>query len=80
MNKKPLQIIEECFEKTDREAATELLSGITTDHVMANSEQNLLNTQISVLKLAEGNINKLSHYVECAQKDFRDVILWGSSK
>ena len=32
--------------------------------------------QLAVLKLSEGRIDKLQHYVEQARMDFRDVLYW----
>ncbi len=32
--------------------------------------------QMAILKLSEGKIDKLRHYLEQAKKDFRDVLYW----
>lgn len=32
--------------------------------------------QMGILKLSEGDLAKLRHYVEEAQKDFRDILYW----
>lgn len=32
--------------------------------------------QLAILKLSEGKIDKLRHYVDVAKKDFRDVLSW----
>ena len=32
--------------------------------------------QMGILKLSEGDISKLRHYVEEARKDFRDILYW----
>ena len=31
---------------------------------------------MGILKLSEGDVSKLRHYVEQAQKDFRDILYW----
>lgn len=56
------------------------LTSLTLDHVMARSEINLLNTKLSILKLAKGNLEELIHLVQCAKTDFRDVIYWASQE
>ena len=32
--------------------------------------------QLAVLKLSEGDLDRLAHYAEVAQQDFRDVLAW----
>jgi hypothetical protein len=32
--------------------------------------------QLAVLKLSEGNIERLRHYIEAAETDYRDVLYW----
>jgi hypothetical protein len=32
--------------------------------------------QLAILKLSEGKIDKLRHYLDVAKKDFRDVLSW----
>ncbi len=56
----------------------QLLSGLTLEHVMTQSEWKLLSAQIAILTLAKGNIEKISRFVTVAQKDFRNVIYWVS--
>lgn len=80
MDNELFTIINNEFSETDREIAIEKLSSILLTHVMADSEQNLFNTQLSVLKLSKGNIKDLEHYVASAKKDFRDVIYWATNK
>jgi hypothetical protein len=35
--------------------------------------------QLAILKLSEGQQSKLRHYVEVAERDFRDVLYWAES-
>ena len=72
------KMIEQNFSESVVMRAKEILNTITTKNVTAHSKENQRNTQIAVIKLASGSIEKLSHYVECAQKDFRDVIYWST--
>ena len=32
--------------------------------------------QLAIVKLSEGKIDKLRHYLDVAKKDFRDVLSW----
>lgn len=32
--------------------------------------------QLAILKLSEGDVNKLLHFVEAAKQDYRDVLFW----
>ena len=32
--------------------------------------------QLAILKLSEGNTDKLLHYLDVAKKDYRDVLYW----
>ena len=73
-----MEIINNNFNEQEREIAVSQLASITLRHVMAESEQNLLNTRLSILKLAKGNLEDLVYYVEAAKKDFRDVVYWAS--
>lgn len=71
-------IISQSFKEDDRNLAIKELSSITLSHVMAESESNLKNTYLSILRLSKGDINELKRLVECAKQDFRDVIYWAS--
>jgi len=31
---------------------------------------------MAILKLSEGDLTKLRHYIDAAQQDYRDVIYW----
>jgi hypothetical protein len=52
------------------------VESITLRHVMAESQSNLDNTCLAVLKLSSGNLAKLETLVKAAKEDFRDVIYW----
>lgn len=68
--------IQKDYPAEQQEEVLSLLSSIGLDHVMAESEINLLNTRLAVLHIAVGKIDDLGHYVNAAKTDFRDVILW----
>ncbi|WP_455222121.1 hypothetical protein [Kaarinaea lacus] len=80
MEKKIAEIINNDFKEPEKQKAIECLASITLQHVMAGSKKNLINTQLSILKLAKGNLEDLVSYVEAAKKDFRDVIFWASQE
>lgn len=64
------------FRPEEIESVINLLSSITLNHVMAQSEYNLKNTRLAILKLAKGNVNDVVEFTKCAKIDFRDVIMW----
>ncbi len=35
--------------------------------------------QLAVLILADGNLDKIAHYLEVASKDYRDVLWWSET-
>ena len=39
-------------------------------------EQERERVQLAILKLAEGDIDKLLHFTQAAKGDFRDVLYW----
>ena len=78
MNKNILNIIKSNFSKEDIDIVVSKLKTITLNHVMANSQNNLDNTWIAILKLSQGDLNELDKYIDAAKKDFRDVIYWAS--
>lgn len=80
MNEKILKIINQEFERTEKEFVINELSSITLKHVMAESEYNLNNTRFAIIKLAKGNSNEVSKLTKAAKIDFRDVILWASQE
>ena len=78
MDRELIEIIYSDFCVEDRDLVIRELSSITLQDVMAESEINLKNTRQAILKLSKGSIKKVSHYVDCAKKDFRDVIYWAT--
>lgn len=80
MEKRIIEIIEHDFDKQYREKVITHLASITLQDVMAESEQNLLNTRLAVLKLAKGSIDDLDYYIKSAKNDFRDVIYWATQQ
>jgi hypothetical protein len=78
MDKEILNIVSRDFSKSDINEVIKELSTITLDYVMVESENNLRNTYISILKLSNGSLEQLTKYVKSAKQDFRDVIYWAS--
>ena len=78
MNKEILEIINRDFKEEQRELVIRELSSIGLNHVMAESEYNLENTRLSILKLAKGNLNEVIELIEAAKIDFRNVIMWAT--
>lgn len=76
MNKKILENINIDFNVEQKELVIAELSSIKLSHVMANSESNLNNTRFAILKLAKGDLNKVTELTKAAKIDFRDVIMW----
>ena len=76
MEKVLIDLINKDFESLDQMVVTNLLLSVTLDHVMAESKYNLLNTRISILSIANGEVSQVENYVDCAKRDFRDVIMW----
>lgn len=80
MNKKILESINIDFNKEQTELVISELLSIKLNHVMANSEYNLNNTQFAILKLSKGDLNKVIEFTKSAKIDFRDVIMWALEK
>lgn len=76
MDKKIIKNIAIDFSEEQQELVISELSSIKLSHVMANSEYNLINTQLAILKLAKGDLNKVIEFTKFAKIDFRDVIMW----
>ena len=78
MNENVIDIINKEFEEEEREFVINELSSINLTHVMAESEINLNNTFLSILKLAKGDVNQVISLTKSAKIDFRDVIMWAT--
>ena len=76
MKQEIIDLINKDFSKEKRKIVTQCLSSINLTHVMAESEYNLENTLLSILYLADGNIDSIIELTERAKIDFRDVMLW----
>jgi hypothetical protein len=72
------QIIIENFLPEDQDKVIAALTSITLKHVMAESQNNLDNTWLSIIQLSKGNPTEVDHLVEVAKEDFRNVIYWAS--
>ncbi|TCI92181.1 hypothetical protein [Tenacibaculum sp. M341] len=80
MNTEILHFIDNNFTSDIREEVINQLLSIELKHVMAESTDNLYNTRMAILHLADGNINEVIELTERAKIDFRDVILWATKK
>ena len=76
MDKIIIEIINKDFNSDEVEFVIQELSSITLKQVMGESEFNLLNTRLAILKLAKGKVAKVVEFTKCAKIDFRDVIMW----
>ena len=80
LDKASLKTINRSFPLDERQLVIDQLHRVTLDVVMARSKTNQVNTLHAILKLSEGNLEKVAYYTDCACKDFRDVIYWASEK
>lgn len=78
MNIHLLHKIKSDFSESEYELVVSVLTTITLNHVMANSQANLDNTWSSIIQLSKGDLNKLGDLVDAAKVDFRDVIYWAT--
>ncbi|MFZ1528023.1 MAG: hypothetical protein WAT19_04680 [Ferruginibacter sp.] len=69
-------IVDRDFSGEQRTLVLNELSSIGLNHVMAESEHNLENTRLAILKLAKGDLNQVIYLTEKAKTDFRDVMMW----
>src|SRR5437763_4661857 len=68
MEQRILERISREFKRSDRDAVIQLLesySGAETERV-----------RWDILELSNGNVDKVRHYVQAAQTDYRDVLYW----
>lgn len=79
MDKAVKDKIEEYFKADEIVQITNALLSITTEHTW-DSEYNLKNTRLSILKLAKGNINEVLELTNCTKTDFRDVVIWATQE
>ncbi len=75
MDNEVQKIINQYFQGEEKETVIKELSSIKLSSVM-NSEDNLRNTKLSILKLAKGDIKQVLELIESAKIDFRDVCFW----
>jgi len=78
MNPKIKNNIYKTFKEDDQIRAIDALGSITLKHVMAESQNNLDNTWLSIIYLSKGSLGKLKDLVAVAKIDFRDVIYWAT--
>ena len=80
MNNNIVAIIENKFKQEEIQSVLKQITSIQPYHVMADSEFNLNNTRMAILKLADGDLKKIKELTKVAKIHFRDVILWASEK
>ena len=73
-----INAVRQSFASDEVQKVLDNLNSITLKDVMAESESNLNNTYLAILKLSKGNLQELIRFTKCAKKDFRDVIYWAS--
>ncbi len=73
-------IVNRDFKLEERELVMNELASIDLNHVMARSLYNLKNTRLSILKLANGDLNNVIELTKSAKIDFRDVIMWATQE
>jgi len=66
------------FAEPEQTIALAEMESITLQHVMAQSQTNLNNTWLAILKLSKGDLAELKSLVKAAKEDFRDVIYWAA--
>ena len=79
MEQKIVDIINNDYSEENRKTITDYLLTIKLSEVW-DSNYNLENTLLSILYLANGNIDIVIELTEKAKKDFRDVIYWATEK
>jgi hypothetical protein len=62
-------LLDSAFSRDQRERAAQLLS-------LCGDLPESPRVQLAILKLAEGDLKALEHYVEQARLDYRDVLYW----
>ena len=80
MDEKTINVINEQFSREEAQIVINELNSIGLHHVMANSETNLTNTHLSILKLAKGDVDEVVALTKHAKIDFRDVIMWATQE
>ncbi len=65
--------LEQCF--SDEKGAAEALTLLDSCGAEL-SERGRARIQLAILKLSKGDLEKLRHYVEVAELDYRDVLAW----
>ena len=68
------QKIAESFPDADQTQILALLN-----EYQSESAAGRLRVQLAVLKLSQGDLGKLRHYVEVARTDYRDVLFWAET-
>ena len=66
------RLVHRLFAAEDRAAASACLAC----YGASPSDAEPLRVQVAILKLSEGELKKLEHYLARAQQDYRDVLAW----
>jgi hypothetical protein len=66
--------IEQHFSEQDRQQIIDLLMSLEHWPQLAGDHERLNRLQLAVLDLAQGNISRLIHYINCARQDDAAVV------
>jgi hypothetical protein len=69
-----LAIVASLFPETDGSAVMQVL-----DNYGRPDEPERERVQLAVVKLSEGHMSMLQHYIEAARQDYRDVLYWAEN-
>lgn len=68
-------VVEKIFPESSRARVRELLDGYGVESYERERER----VQLAILKLSEGNEEKLREFVAVAKRDYRDVLFWAEN-
>jgi hypothetical protein len=67
-----LEMVRAVFPDTDAEAVMKTLDEYGTE----SHEQGRRRVQLGILKLSEGDLEKLAYWIDIAKRDYRDILAW----
>jgi hypothetical protein len=70
-----VEIVQKTFPVTSRSRVLELLDSYGVESYERERER----VQLAILKLSEGNEEKLMEFVAMAKRDYRDVLFWAEN-
>src|SRR5205823_14374473 len=68
-------VVQKTFPETAHARVLELLDGYGFESYQRERER----VQLAILKLSEGNEEKLREFVEVGKRDYRDVLFWAEN-